>query len=82
MSRIRFEKDWKYAIGGNKVVVFPAGVHQVSAAIEKNAVDEAKAAVTVASDDKEQVLPALEVDLAGNPLTPEDLKHLGGKAKK
>lgn len=82
MSRIRLEKSWKYAIGGNKVVEFPPGVHQVTAAVGKIAVDEAKVAQAVAADDKEPVLPALEFDITGNELTPDDLEHLGGLVKK
>lgn len=82
MSRIKLEKSWKYAIGGNKVVEFPAGVHQVTEAIGKIAVDEAKVATAVAADDKQPVLPALELDLLGNELTESDIEHLGGLVKK
>ena len=82
MSRIKLEKSWKYAIGGNKVVEFPAGVHQVTDAVAKIALDEAKVATAVAADSKDPVLPALECDSLGNELTESDLEHLGGLVKK
>lgn len=64
MALIKVRIPFRYALGGNTVVEYPVGVHEVTDEIAKTAVDEL--GVADIAKDKKDVLPKLTHDINGN----------------
>lgn len=70
---IDVRNSFRFAIGGNRVVEFPEGVHAVSAEVAEVAVNHLKTASVLESSDK--VLPPITKGINGEDLG-EEVRHL------
>lgn len=66
MPFIDVTKSFRFAVGGNRVIEYPVGVHAASVEVVEVATKQLKVAKVLKSSDK--VLPPISADINGEPL--------------